>query len=44
MCHSALFKAKVAIDAIKGEKTLAELPFRIPVEIEGEVELKSSDA
>ena len=23
--HSALFKAKVAIDAIKGEKTLAEL-------------------
>ena len=23
---------------------LAELPFRIPVEIEGEVELKSSDA
>ena len=22
--HSALFKAKVAIDAIKGEKTLAE--------------------
>ena len=23
--HSALFKAKVAIDAVKGEKTLAEL-------------------
>ena len=23
--HSAIFKAKVAVDAIKGEKTLAEL-------------------
>ena len=23
--HSALFKAKVAVDAIKGERTLAEL-------------------